>query len=115
MGAGHGKQHELRVQSWTGGVAPRRRGSFLSGSRRILACGDALKSSKPVILLSDLEGFRNSEIAAILGVSLSAVKIRLHRARKELKKKLEVGCDFYRGERNEIACDRKAAPAASSR
>src|SRR6266508_5118323 len=68
-----------------------------------------------IILLSDLEGFRNSEIAAILGVSLSAVKIRLHRARKELKKKLEVGCDFYREERNEIACDRKAAPPASSR
>ncbi len=68
-----------------------------------------------IILLSDLEGFKNGEIAGILGVSLSAVKIRLHRARKELKKKLEVGCDFYRGERNEIACDRKAAPAASSR
>jgi RNA polymerase sigma-70 factor (ECF subfamily) len=57
--------------------------------------------------LSELEGFSNREIAEITGTSLEAVKIRLHRARRELKKKLSLQCEFYRDERNEFACDRK--------
>lgn len=69
---------------------------------------------RAIILLSDLEGFKNGEIAEILGTSLDAVKIRLHRARKELKKKLERGCELYRDERNEFACTRKPADTASS-
>lgn len=61
-----------------------------------------------VLALSDLEGLKNREIAEILGLSVDAVKIRLHRARRELKKQFEVGCDFYRTEADELACDRKA-------
>jgi len=57
--------------------------------------------------LSELEWFSNREIAEITGTSLEAVKIRLHRARRELKKKLSLQCEFYRDERNEFACDRK--------
>jgi len=62
---------------------------------------------KTVMVLSELEGFKNGEIAAILGVSLDSVKIRLHRAREKLRKELEAGCSFDRDERNELACDRK--------
>jgi RNA polymerase sigma-70 factor (ECF subfamily) len=62
---------------------------------------------KTVMVLCEIEGFRNSEIADILGISLDNVKIRLHRARAGLKKKLEEGCDFYQDERNTLACDRK--------
>ncbi len=62
---------------------------------------------KTVMVLSEIEGFRNREIADILGVSLDTVKIRLHRARAGLKKKLEEGCSFYRDERNTLSCDRK--------
>lgn len=62
---------------------------------------------RPAIVLSDLEGFKNREIAIILGLSVDTVKIRLHRARRELKKRFESGCDFYRNENNELACDRK--------
>ena len=62
---------------------------------------------KTVILLSDLEGFKNREIADILQVSLDTVKIRLHRARARLKEALNEGCDFYHDERNTLACDRK--------
>ena len=61
---------------------------------------------RSVIVLSDIEGFRNKEIADILRVSLDTVKIRLHRARQELKRKFETGCEFYRDERNDFACDR---------
>jgi len=62
---------------------------------------------KTVIVLSDLEGFANKEIAEILGISLDNVKIRLHRARGKLKEDLQEGCDFYYTEGNTLACDRK--------
>jgi len=60
-----------------------------------------------VIVLNDLEGFANKEIAEILRISLDNVKIRLHRARARLKKALQDGCDFYYTEGNTLACDRK--------
>ncbi|MFC1489414.1 RNA polymerase sigma factor [Thermodesulfobacteriota bacterium] len=62
---------------------------------------------KTVILLSELEEFKNKEIADILQVSLDTVKIRLHRARARLKKELDDGCTFYHTEQNILACDRK--------
>jgi RNA polymerase sigma-70 factor (ECF subfamily) len=62
---------------------------------------------KTVILLGELEGFKNREIADILQVSLDTVKIRLHRARGMLKKELNDGCTFYHSEQNILACDRK--------
>jgi len=62
---------------------------------------------KTVIVLSDLEGFANKEIAEILNISLDNVKIRLHRARGKLKKALQEGCDFYYTEGSTLACDRK--------
>src|SRR5574341_2215097 len=46
---------------------------------------------KTVMILSDLEGFKNDEIAGILGLSLDTVKIRLHRAREKLRKELAAG------------------------
>jgi len=62
---------------------------------------------RTIITLNELEGFTNKEIAEILGISLDAAKIRLHRARARLKESLEAGCDFYNDERSELACDRK--------
>lgn len=62
---------------------------------------------KTVMVLSELEGFKNAEIAEILGVGLDTVKIRLHRARARLRKELEAGCSFHRDERDEVACDRR--------
>ncbi len=62
---------------------------------------------KSAMVLSELEGFKNDEIAAILELSLDTVKIRLHRAREKLRKDLAAGCTFYRSEDDELACDRK--------
>jgi RNA polymerase sigma-70 factor (ECF subfamily) len=62
---------------------------------------------RTVIVLGELEGFANKEIAQILGISLENVKIRLHRARATLKNALREGCDFYYSEGNTLACDRK--------
>jgi RNA polymerase sigma-70 factor (ECF subfamily) len=63
---------------------------------------------RTVMVLAELEGFTNAEIASILGVSLDAVKIRLHRARGTLRRDLETGCSFDRGERTDLACERKS-------
>jgi len=69
---------------------------------------DKLPSNyKTVILLSELEGFKNKEIADILQISLDTVKIRLHRARAKLKALLNEGCDFYNNEQSALSCDRK--------
>jgi RNA polymerase sigma-70 factor (ECF subfamily) len=62
---------------------------------------------RTIIVLNELEGFTNREIAEILQISLDTAKIRLHRARVHLKKSLESGCDFYLNEGSELACDRK--------
>ncbi len=62
---------------------------------------------RTVIVLSELEGFSNAEIADIMGASLDTVKIRLHRAREKLRQDLSTGCSFHRDERNEFACDRR--------
>ncbi len=64
---------------------------------------------RTIIVLSELEGLKNREIAVILGVSLDTVKIRQHRARLKLKKELEAHCIFYRDDRNELACNLKSA------
>jgi RNA polymerase sigma-70 factor (ECF subfamily) len=64
---------------------------------------------KTVVILSELEGLKNQEIADILQISLDSVKIRLHRGRTSLRKKLESNCSFYKNEQNELACDLKSA------
>lgn len=67
------------------------------------------QNDRIVIILSDIECFRDDEISEILAVSREAAKIRLHRARKRLRKELEVRCVFYHDSRNEFSCD-KASP-----
>lgn len=62
---------------------------------------------RTVIVLSELKDLQNQQIADILGISLDAVKIRLHRARARLKAEFEAGCEFYYNDDNELACDRK--------
>jgi RNA polymerase sigma-70 factor (ECF subfamily) len=61
-----------------------------------------------VLILSEFEGFKNSEIAGILGISLGTVKIRLHRAKEKLKEELSTNCDSYWIEDNEFVPELKA-------
>jgi RNA polymerase sigma-70 factor (ECF subfamily) len=63
-----------------------------------------------VILLSEMKELKNQQIADILGISLDAVKIRLHRARTRLKAEFEAGCNFYHDEGGTLSCDRKRKP-----
>ena len=63
---------------------------------------------RTVLHLSEIDGLTNRQIARALGVNLGTAKARLHRARVYLKSRFAAHCDFYRDERNELACEHKA-------
>jgi RNA polymerase sigma-70 factor (ECF subfamily) len=63
------------------------------------------ESYQAVLVLFDLMEFSHQEIAQILDLSVENVKVRLHRARKKLKKILEEKCRFEVDERNIVICD----------
>jgi RNA polymerase sigma-70 factor (ECF subfamily) len=68
---------------------------------------DLPEEYRAVILLHDLQGFTNPEIAKITGTTLENVKIRLHRARCRMKEVFSSRCSFYRDERNVLRCVQK--------
>ena len=77
---------------------------------------------RAVLVLGALGGFSDDDIARILQISRSNAKVRLHRARAELKQALDRRCDLYRNEDNELACEPKPSscgargqPSACSR
>jgi len=63
---------------------------------------------RTVLVLGELEEFKNNEIAEILGTTLDTVKIRLHRAREMLKEELRNNCDSYWIEDNEFLPELKS-------
>jgi RNA polymerase sigma-70 factor (ECF subfamily) len=63
------------------------------------------------IILHDLHGLTNPEIAQMLGCSLDTVKIRVHRARKKLQAALAAGCSFSHDERGIFVCEPKPQDA----
>ncbi len=71
-------------------------------------CVDALADDyKQAVVLHDMVGMTNGEIAKMLGVSLATVKIRVHRGRQRMKELAGRYCEVYRDERNELACQIK--------
>jgi RNA polymerase sigma-70 factor (ECF subfamily) len=52
------------------------------------AIGELPDLYRTVIVLRDIEGFTNEEVAETLGISVGAVKTRLHRARLALRDKI---------------------------
>jgi len=68
---------------------------------------DLPEDYRVVILLHDLQGFTNPEIAKITGTSLETVKIRLHRARRKMRDVFSSRCSFYRDERDVLRCVQK--------
>jgi RNA polymerase sigma-70 factor (ECF subfamily) len=77
-------------------------------SHCILGLVDRLPPAhRAVILLGELRELSDREIAEALGITLEGAKMRLHRARKELRQLLVGSCSLYRDERNELACEPK--------
>jgi len=58
---------------------------------------------RAVLVLSELKGLKNNEIAEALGVSVDTVKARLHRARVKLKETVQHHSEFSHGDRHETA------------
>jgi RNA polymerase sigma-70 factor (ECF subfamily) len=58
---------------------------------------------KTVLIMAEIEGLKQKEIANILSISLSTVKMRLHRARRMLKSKVEEVCDVEKKD-GELSC-----------
>jgi RNA polymerase sigma-70 factor (ECF subfamily) len=65
------------------------------------------ESLRASLILHDLEGLSNPEVARALGWSLEKTKVTVHRARRRLREVLESRCTFYRDERNALRCDRR--------
>jgi RNA polymerase sigma-70 factor (ECF subfamily) len=65
------------------------------------------ETDRSVILLCDIAGLSQDEIANVLGIEVGAVKVRLHRARKKLRALLENACSFEQDERNVLVCEPK--------
>lgn len=62
------------------------------------------ENQRTVLILRDTMEFTEAETAAILGITLENVKVRLHRARKMLREILTRRCDFERDERSILVC-----------
>lgn len=103
------EEHEVACEG-VGRDAPDVEGHVIRAEMRhcILELVDRLAPAhREVILLGELRDLRDQEIADALGITLEAAKMRLHRARGELRRLLGASCDLYRDERNVLACDRK--------
>jgi RNA polymerase sigma-70 factor (ECF subfamily) len=62
---------------------------------------------KAVLLFHDTDGLTAEEIAELLQVPLTTVKMRLHRARRQLQAALDNACAFGRDERGVFICEPK--------
>jgi RNA polymerase sigma-70 factor (ECF subfamily) len=79
--------------------------------------GQLPESYRSVLVLGELGGLSDDEVAQAFGISRNNAKVRLHRARAQLKQALSGRCDFYRNEDNELACEPKpgACPPSNSK
>lgn len=52
-------------------------------------------------------GLKVREAAAVLGISVEAMKVRLHRARGRVKELLDQNCCISRDDKGKLSCDKK--------
>jgi RNA polymerase sigma-70 factor (ECF subfamily) len=69
--------------------AEERASSRQTGAALARALAELPEESREVLLLRDVEGMSGEEAAAVLGIGLAAMKSRLHRARLDLKERVE--------------------------
>jgi len=62
---------------------------------------------KAVLLLHDADGLTADEIARVLQLPLTTVKMRLHRARRRLEEALKKACVFGHDDRGVFICEPK--------
>jgi RNA polymerase sigma-70 factor (ECF subfamily) len=62
---------------------------------------------RAAIVLTSLQGMSVAEAADIMGTSVGAAKVRIHRAKARLKEALNRECDFYASPQGSVRCDVK--------
>ena len=79
-----------QAEGVTAGDSPADRVEQSERARTVEAAfADIDPEARAVIMLRDVEGLSGEETAALLGISLAAMKSRLHRARLELKERFD--------------------------
>ena len=68
---------------------------------------DLSDSYKAVLLLHDADGLTANESAHLLELPLTTIKMRLHRARRQLEAALDRACAFGRDDRGVFVCEPK--------
>ncbi|MFZ5570520.1 MAG: RNA polymerase sigma factor [Thermodesulfobacteriota bacterium] len=63
------------------------------------------ESLRTPLLLFEILEFKQQEIAEILNISVENTKVRLHRARKQMRAILNEKCRFEKDERNVLVCE----------
>jgi RNA polymerase sigma-70 factor, ECF subfamily len=66
--------------------------------------GNLPETLRTPLILHDVEELTSGQIAEVLGVSLEAAKMRLHRARGKLRDMMEERCELFRDERDVLSC-----------
>ena len=62
---------------------------------------------KAVLLMCDADGLSAQQTAELLQLPLTTVKMRLHRARRQMQAALQAACEFQRDERGVFVCEPK--------
>jgi RNA polymerase sigma-70 factor (ECF subfamily) len=62
---------------------------------------------RAAIVLSNLQNLSVAETASVIGTSVGAAKVRIHRAKARLKEALDRECDFYTSPQGSVRCDAK--------
>ena len=84
-----------------GGAAPGQAAEQRQSEECVHRCvRELVEPYRQVVYLHDLLGLPNPEIAGLLGTSVEAVKMRVHRGRQQFKAK----CGVDRDEHNALAC-----------
>lgn len=65
---------------------------------------------RAVILLYEAHSLTAAEIASLLGLKVTTVKMRLHRARRMLLQVMECGCALSTDDKGVPVCQPKAKP-----
>jgi RNA polymerase sigma-70 factor (ECF subfamily) len=80
---------DLIYEPQTGGMTPERAGEIAEIRPRIESALFLLpEGTRAVVVLKDIYGWSHPEIADHLGITVTASKVRLHRARKRLRDEL---------------------------
>jgi RNA polymerase sigma-70 factor (ECF subfamily) len=80
------REFEDALASWRGLDLPDERTDLLLTRERLAAALDALDEDlRPVVWLTDVEGFRQREVGEMLGIPEGTVASRLFRARRHLR------------------------------